>query len=172
MRFSILFTVILPFFQLCDSTFSESHDDMLIQCRVNIKTLPKKREKHICEKENFDDDFDYQIANMEAPYSGELNWKHLSTIYKVLSTSIGQKFMCISFDKDQDQKLKFKLSFSHEKFTINAVSLTLDALFMFSLSQRFFLYSLALKMQILQKESSNHLWYLNLHLLLSFQLAM
>jgi hypothetical protein len=84
MRFSILFIAILSFFQLCDSTFSESQDDMLIQCRVNIKTLQKKREKHICEKENFDDDFDYQIANMEAPYSGELNRKHLSTSYKVL----------------------------------------------------------------------------------------
>ncbi|XP_070495638.1 U21-ctenitoxin-Pn1a-like [Chironomus tepperi] len=101
MRFSILFIAILPFFQPCDSSFNESHDDMLIQCRMNIKNLPKKREKHICEKENFDDDFDYQIANMEAPYSG-------------------QNFMCISFEKAQDQKLKFKLWFSHEKFTINA----------------------------------------------------
>ena len=74
MRFSILlFIVILPFFQPCDSSFSESHDDMLIQCRMNINELPKKREKHICEKENFDDDFDYKIANMEAPYSGDLN---------------------------------------------------------------------------------------------------
>ena len=82
MKLSILFIVILPFFQLCDSTFSESHDDMLIQCRMNIKNLKKKREKHICEKENFDDDFEYQIANMEAPYSGEFNWNHLSTFLK------------------------------------------------------------------------------------------
>lgn len=82
MRFSILFIGILPFFQLGDSLFIESHDDMLIQCRMNIQKLPKKREKHICEKENFDDDFDYQIANMEAPYSGEFNWKHLSTFLK------------------------------------------------------------------------------------------
>lgn len=70
MRFYILFILLFILrLEFGESSFYESYDDMLIQCRMNINSS-KRREKHICEKENFDDDFEYKIAEMKTPYSG------------------------------------------------------------------------------------------------------
>lgn len=71
MRFTLLFHIFLVLLHQTDSHYTESHDDVLLQCSETVKNMPRRREKHICEKENFDDDFDYQIVNMEAPYSGK-----------------------------------------------------------------------------------------------------
>jgi hypothetical protein len=63
---------ISPFFQLSSSSFSESYDDILIQCSMDVKNAPKERDTHICQKENFDDDFEYRIVEMAAPFSGKI----------------------------------------------------------------------------------------------------
>lgn len=84
--------------------YQESSQEMLSQCSIHQhKVNQEDRVKHLCEKPNFDDEFSYFITPME-------------------TKSSKRKFLCFLFFKSDQQKLKFKLWFSHKNYTVNAVS--------------------------------------------------
>jgi hypothetical protein len=99
--------VLIVFLEFTSASFyQESSQDMLSQCNIyQHKVKETTRIKHLCEKPDFEDDFSYFITPMETKYSG-------------------RKFLCLSFFKDDQLKLKFKLWFSHSNYTVNAVSQT------------------------------------------------
>lgn len=65
-----IFILLLSFASI--ASYTENYDDMLIQCNMHGKNVPKVRDKHLCEKENFDDDFIYYIAHLKTDESGRL----------------------------------------------------------------------------------------------------
>jgi hypothetical protein len=68
----VLFLLCLLSLDPSSSSFNENYDDMLIQCNVYERSMPKVRDKHLCERDdNNDDDFLYYIAPLKATYSGK-----------------------------------------------------------------------------------------------------
>ncbi|KAG5684381.1 hypothetical protein PVAND_013616 [Polypedilum vanderplanki] len=101
MKKIVLFLCLVSFDSSIGS-FNEDYDDMLIQCSMYEKNMPNVRDKHLCEQDYNDDDFLYYITILKTSYSGN-------------------EFLCIYFRKiEEETKLRFKIWFSHENFSINA----------------------------------------------------
>lgn len=103
--FVLVLIIFLEFYDDCSAQFyEETLNEMLLQCNIHQNEVRQEdRVRHICEKPDFDDDFSYFISPLETQFSK-------------------RKFLCLSFFKDDQLKLKFKLWFSHSNYTVNAVS--------------------------------------------------
>lgn len=107
-KINLIFVLIFLPQSLCN-VYEESIGDMLIQCNSHqSEVFADNRTAHLCEKDNFSEDYSYIISLMETRYSKK-------------------KFLCFVFLKDEIFKLKFKFWFSHSKFTVDAVSTHLSS---------------------------------------------
>lgn len=85
-------------------TFEESISDMLIQCnQYQSQIFSKNRTENQCERDNFSEKLSYVITELETEYSKQTFW-------------------CFLFLKNDAEKVKFKLWFSHKNYLVDAVS--------------------------------------------------
>lgn len=101
------FCQVLWFFLVFEGTsallYEESISDLLVQCNsYQRQTSFKNRTAHSCEKEDPDGDFRYFITPMKADYSK-------------------RDFLCVLFFKNGYSRLNFRLLFTHQNFTVDAV---------------------------------------------------
>lgn len=99
-----LFVALLVCHLTSSQTFEESISDMLVQCnQYQSEIFSKNRTKHQCERENFSEKLSYVITELETEYSKQAFW-------------------CFLFLKNDPEKIKFKLWFSHKNYLVDAVS--------------------------------------------------
>lgn len=84
--------------------YEEFISDMLVQCnQYQSEMFSKNRTGNQCERENFSEKLSYTITELETEYSKQTFW-------------------CFLFLKNDPEKIKFKLWFSHKNYLVDAVS--------------------------------------------------
>lgn len=100
----ILFATVFVGHLTSSQVFEESISDMLVTCnQYQSEVFSKNRTGNQCEKENFSEKLSYVITELETEYSKQAFW-------------------CFLFLKNDPEKTKFKLWFSHKNYRVDAVS--------------------------------------------------